>query len=131
MRYTAAQVIGGRSGRPAKEQAMTLRFHEIAEQRHRILNPFTDAQLKLVGALCQLQSGMLQLDLCCGKGEMLCQWSAQAGLIGIGVDISPVFLGAARQRAVELQCADRVTFVEADAIRALRPAAVAHINTMP
>ena len=94
---------------------VTLRFHEIAEQPHRILNPFTDGQLKLLGALCQLQSGMQQLDLCCGKGEMLCQWSAQAGLSGIGVDISPVFLQAARQRAVELDCASRITFIEADA----------------
>lgn len=58
---------------------------------------------------------MQQLDLCCGKGEMLCQWSAQAGLRGIGVDISLVFLEAARQRAVELDCANRITFVEADA----------------
>jgi SAM-dependent methyltransferase len=94
---------------------MSLRFHEIAEQRHRILNPFTDAQLELLAAICRLHSGMRQLDLCCGKGEMLSRWSAHAGLTGTGVDISPVFLEAARRRAVELQCDDRITFVEADA----------------
>ena len=94
---------------------MSLRFHEIAEQRHRILNPFTATQMNLLADICQLQPEMRQLDLCCGKGEMLCQWSAQARITGTGVDISPVFLAAARQRALELQCSDRVTFIEADA----------------
>lgn len=94
---------------------MTLRFHEISEQRHRILNPFTDAQLELLGEICQPQPSTQQLDLCCGKGEMLCTWSAHYGLTGTGVDISPVFLQAARQRAIELGCSERVRFVEADA----------------
>ena len=78
---------------------MSLRFHEIAEGRHRILNPFTHAQLQLLGEICGVHAGMRQLDLCCGKGEMLCQWSARFGLAGTGVDISPVFLQAARERA--------------------------------
>jgi SAM-dependent methyltransferase len=94
---------------------MSLRFHEIAEERHRILNPFTEEQLALLGDICRLRGGMRQLDLCCGKGEMLCRWSARYALSGIGVDLSPVFLRAARQRAVELGCADRLAFVEADA----------------
>ncbi len=92
-----------------------LRFHEIAEQRHRILNPFTDAQLELLADICQIHGDMRQLDLCCGKGEMLSSWSAQSGLTGTGVDISPVFLQAARQRAAALECSERITFVEADA----------------
>lgn len=94
---------------------MSLRFHEIAEQQHRILNPFSEVQLALLGEICQIQHGMQQIDLCCGKGEMLCSWSAKYGLAGVGVDISPVFLRAAHQRAAELQCQERVTFVEADA----------------
>ena len=94
---------------------MSLRFHEVSERRHRILNPFTEAQLQLLADICRIHDRMQHLDLCCGKGEMLCRWSAQAGLRGTGVDISPVFLEAAHQRAIELQCGDRVTFVEADA----------------
>ena len=94
---------------------MSLRFHEIAERHHHILNPFTDAQLHLLGEICQVRDGMRQLDLCCGKGEMLCQWSAQVGLRGIGIDISAVFLHAACERAQALHCDDRVMFVEADA----------------
>lgn len=94
---------------------MSLRFHEIAEANHRILNPFTDDQLMLLGEICQIDSGTRQLDLCCGKGEMLCRWAAEWGLIGVGVDISSVFLEAARQRARELEVLPKLTFVEGDA----------------
>lgn len=94
---------------------MSLRFHEIAEGNHRILNPFTEDKLMLLGEICRLQAGMRQLDLACGKGEMLCQWARRWGIEGVGVDISKVFLAAARARAAELNVEDRVTFVERDA----------------
>jgi SAM-dependent methyltransferase len=94
---------------------MSLRFHEIAETNHRILNPFTEEQLTLLGELCGLTGGMRQLDLCCGKGEMLCRWSAQHGILGTGVDISTVFLEAARARSVELGVAEKVAFIQGDA----------------
>jgi SAM-dependent methyltransferase len=94
---------------------MSLRFHEIAESNHRILNPLTDEQLMLLGEICRIDSGTRQLDLCCGKGEMLCRWAAEWGLLGVGVDISSVFLEAARQRARELEVLPKLTFVEGDA----------------
>ncbi|MGI5272233.1 SAM-dependent methyltransferase [Nonomuraea sp. CA-218870] len=94
---------------------MSLRFHEIAEARHRILNPITDAKLDLLGEICRIERGMRQLDLACGKGEMLSRWSARYGHEGVGVDISKEFLEAAKERADELGVADRVQFVEADA----------------
>ncbi len=103
---------------------MSLRFHEIAERDHRILNPFTEDQLMLLGNLCRLRPGQRQLDLCCGKGEMLCRWAAAFGITGIGVDISKVFLNAARERAAELEVGELVDFVEGDAANyAVEPAA--------
>ncbi len=69
----------------------------------------------LLGDICQLTPETRLLDLCCGKAEMLCQWSRQWGIRGVGVDISPVFLAAAANRASELDVADRLTLVEADA----------------
>lgn len=103
---------------------MSLRHHEIAEAGHRILNPFTAEKLALLGEVCRLRPGLRQLDLCCGKGEMLCQWSGAYGLDGTGVDISEVFLSAARARATELGVADSVRFVHADAATfAAEPAA--------
>jgi SAM-dependent methyltransferase len=94
---------------------MSLRFHEIAEAGHRILNPFTEEKLQLLGEICRLEPGQRQLDLACGKGEMLCRWSAQYGIAGVGVDLSEVFLAAARARAAEMGVADRVTFEQANA----------------
>ena len=93
----------------------TLRFHEISERDNRILNPFTDDQLMLLGELCRIEAGHRQLDLCCGKGEMLCRWAERFGLTGTGVDISGVFLKAAAARAEELGVADRIRFVRENA----------------
>ena len=94
---------------------MSLRFHEIAESHHRILNPFNQDQLMLLGDICNLNADIHQLDLCCGKAEMLCQWAARYGVRGVGVDISPVFLSAARERALELDVTSHLTLVQADA----------------
>lgn len=94
---------------------MPLRFHEIAETAHRILDPLTDAKLALLGEVAGVGAGTRILDLACGKGEMLATWAARHGATGTGVDLSPVFLAAARARAVELGVAERLTFVEGDA----------------
>ena len=94
---------------------MSLRYHEISEAEHRILNPFTDDKLRLLGQVCRLKEGQRLLDLCCGKGEMLCTWSRDHGISGVGVDISEVFLAAAHQRARELGVEERVRLVHADA----------------
>ncbi|MBN1697269.1 MAG: class I SAM-dependent methyltransferase [Spirochaetales bacterium] len=96
---------------------MSLRFHEIAETYHRILNPFTEEKLMLLGEICRLDQTMKQLDLACGKGEMLCRWSQKYRICGTGVDISSVFLDAAKERAEELGAAERVTFVQDDAAK--------------
>ncbi len=94
---------------------MSLRHHEIAEARHRILDPFTDEKLRLLGEVCGAGPGTRVLDLACGKGEMLSRWAGWFGSTGLGVDLSPVFLAAARERAEELGVEGAVTFVEADA----------------
>ena len=92
-----------------------LRYHEISEGGHRILNPMSDDHLDLVGEICSLRPGMRQLDLACGKGEMLCRFAARHGTTGVGVDISTVFIDAAVARARELAVDDAVRFVVGDA----------------
>lgn len=94
---------------------MSLRYHEIAESYHRILNPFTEDQLMMLGDICRMHSAIRQLDLACGKGEMLCRWAQKFGISGVGVDISTVFLNAARDRANELSVTDLLTFIQEDA----------------
>ncbi|HEX3089364.1 MAG TPA: class I SAM-dependent methyltransferase [Ilumatobacteraceae bacterium] len=96
---------------------MTLRFHEISESRHRVLNPFTVEKLRLLGHICVGDRAVSVLDLCCGKAEMLCTWAVDHDVTGVGVDISEVFLAAARERADELHVADRIELVHAEAAK--------------
>jgi SAM-dependent methyltransferase len=101
---------------------MSLRYYEIAEKNHRILNPFTHDKLMHLGEICRLGPGVRQLDLACGKGEMLCRWAEAYEIIGTGVDISEVFIDAARRRAVELEVDSHVFFVLEDAVEYPAPA---------
>ncbi|WP_206184588.1 SAM-dependent methyltransferase [Thermoactinospora rubra] len=94
---------------------MSLRFHEISEGDRRILNPLSEDKLALLGRICHITPGTRHLDLACGKGELLSTWAATYGLHGVGMDISHVFLDAARKRAAELGVSDQVTFVHGDA----------------
>jgi len=94
---------------------MSLRHHEISESGHRILNPITEEKLMLLGRICRLEAGQRLLDLACGKGEMLARWAERYGVEGVGVDLSEVFLTAARVRAAELGVADRLRFERGDA----------------
>lgn len=94
---------------------MSLRYHEIAEATHRILNPIDSEKLMLLGEVIGLRPDMRVLDLACGKGEMLCRWARTFGVSGVGVDISPVFLEAAHARAKELAVENQVVFVQGDA----------------
>ncbi|RAJ70045.1 methyltransferase family protein [Streptomyces sp. Amel2xB2] len=94
---------------------MALRHHEIAEARNRILDPLTDEKLRLLGEVTVPQHGARVLDLACGKGELLATWARDHGVTGTGVDISAVFLDAARERAAELGVAGSLHFVRGDA----------------
>ncbi|MER7576862.1 methyltransferase domain-containing protein [Streptomyces sp. NPDC126514] len=91
------------------------RSFTIRESSHRLCNPFTSEKLTTLGQAINPSPGTRMLDLACGKGEMLCTWARDHGVTGTGVDISTVFLDAARARASELDVADHVDFVHADA----------------
>ena len=87
----------------------------ITESAHRIHNPFTPEKLATLGAALRLKTGTRVLDLGSGSGEMLCTWARDYGVIGTGIDMSPLFTGQARHRAEELGVADRVQFIHGDA----------------
>ncbi len=103
---------------------MSLRPHEIAEADHRILNPLFEEHLRLIGDVAEISSGTRVLDLASGKGEMLSRWAEWYGATGTGVDLSDVFVTAARARARELGVDGRVTFVVGEAAEYARSAAV-------
>jgi len=92
-----------------------LRYHEISESSHRIMNPLSLDKLLLLGDICRVGQGTRMLDLACGKGEMLCLFARDFGAAGVGIDIHAPFLADARTRATELGVERAVTFIEGDA----------------
>jgi SAM-dependent methyltransferase len=87
----------------------------IRESTHRIHNPLTPTKLARLGEALLLKPGDQILDLACGSGEMLCTWAHDHAITGIGVDKSSAFIASARNRATELDVADRVRFEHGDA----------------
>ncbi|HLL65711.1 MAG TPA: class I SAM-dependent methyltransferase [Micromonosporaceae bacterium] len=79
------------------------------------VGPTSADKLRTLGHALDLRPDLRLLDLACGKGEMLCSWAAEHQITGTGVDISTVFVAAARARAAELGVADRVHVVHGDA----------------
>ncbi len=91
------------------------RIFSITESAHRIHNPFTPEKLATLGAALRLESGAGVLDLGSGSGEMLCTWARDYGIVGTGIDMSPLFTEQAKRRAEELGVADQVRFMHGDA----------------
>jgi cyclopropane fatty-acyl-phospholipid synthase-like methyltransferase len=91
------------------------RIFNITESAHRIHNPFTSEKFATLGAALRLKSGARVLDLGSGSGEMLCTWARDHGIVGTGVDMSPLFTEQAKRRAEELGVAHRVKFIHDDA----------------
>jgi SAM-dependent methyltransferase len=91
------------------------RIFTIRESSHRLDNPFTSEKLAILGQALRLEPGATLLDLACGKGELLCTWARDYKISGTGVDISTVFINAARERAAGLDVADSVTFIHDNA----------------
>src|SRR5512138_1799841 len=91
------------------------RIFNITESAHRIHNPITPEKVATLGAALRLESGARVLDLGSGSGEMLCTWARDHGIVGTGIDMSPLFTEQARLRAAELGVSDRVKFIHGDA----------------
>jgi SAM-dependent methyltransferase len=94
---------------------VNLRKHEIAETYHRILNPLLEEQLRTIGDAAEVGPATRVLDLCCGKGEMICRWAEWYGSLSLGVDLSEVFVAVARKRARELGVDARVEIAQGEA----------------
>jgi len=91
------------------------RIFNITESAHRIHNPITPDKLATLGAALRLEPGTRVLDLGSGSGEMLCTWARDHGIVGTGIDMSPLFTEQAQRRAEELGVAGQVKFIHGDA----------------
>jgi SAM-dependent methyltransferase len=92
-----------------------VRYHEISESSHRIMNPLSVEKLRLIGGTCCIGKGVRLLDLACGKGEMLCMFARDFGVSGVGIDLHAPYLADARSRASEFGVDGAVSFIEGDA----------------
>ncbi len=91
------------------------RIFSVTESAHRIHNPITPDKLATLGAALRLEPGTRVLDLGSGSGEMLCTWARDRGIVGTGIDMSPLFTEQAQRRAEELGVAGQVKFIHGDA----------------
>ncbi|MDR2365287.1 MAG: class I SAM-dependent methyltransferase [Zoogloeaceae bacterium] len=91
------------------------RIFNITESAHRIHNPFTPDKFATLGTALRLASGVRVLDLGSGSGEMLCTWARDHGIVGTGIDMSPLFTEQAKLRAEELGVTHQVNFIHNDA----------------
>ncbi len=91
------------------------RIFTVTESAHRIHNPITPEKLAVLGAALRLEPGTRVLDLGSGSGEMLCTWARDHGVVGTGIDLSPLFTEQAKRRAAELGVAGQVEFIHGDA----------------
>ncbi|WP_153117314.1 SAM-dependent methyltransferase [Rhodocyclus tenuis] len=91
------------------------RIFNISESAHRIHNPFTAQKFATLGEALRLEPENRVLDLGSGSGEMLCTWARDHGIVGTGVDMSPLFTAQARHRAEELGVSGQVSFIHGDA----------------
>ena len=91
------------------------RIFNVTESAHRIHNPITPDKLAALGAALRLEPGTRVLDLGSGSAEVLCTWARDHGIVGTGIDMSPLFTEQAQRRAAELGVAGQVQFIHGDA----------------
>jgi SAM-dependent methyltransferase len=97
------------------------KYFGITHADHVVCNPTSVERLDEVIELLELPPGATAWEGGSGKGEFLIRLVERYGVQGIGIDISPWEVPAARERAAARVPAAELRFVEADA--ATQPAA--------
>jgi len=93
----------------------TWRYFHLTHRYHRFCNPTSAERIDELGRLLGLTQEKRLLDLACGMGEVLLRWAETYGCTGVGVDLSPYAIRAARERhAARLPDAD-LAWVHKDA----------------
>ena len=92
----------------------TWKFYDITHREHTVCNPTSADKLARLVGLLRLPPGARVVDIACGKGELLMRLAEAYGICGIGVDLSPFCIAAARQRLERGASRGEVAFRQMD-----------------
>ena len=90
----------------------TWKYYGITHRDAVFLNPMSERKFDELIGLLDLPPGGRALDIACGKAELLRRISRRYRASGVGVDISPYEVAAARKRNVEQGLDRRIEIVE-------------------
>jgi len=88
------------------------KFFDITHRRHVVCNPTSEEKLAQLVELLRLAPGARVVDIACGMGEFLIRMANAHGISGLGIDISPYFIAAAKERLKTCAPDADVTFTQ-------------------
>lgn len=90
-------------------------WHELVERDHDLQNPTSAEKIRLAGAYMRMGPQMTVLDLACGKAGPALILAREFGCRIHGVDVSAVFIDAARRRIADAGLEGLISVEIADA----------------
>jgi SAM-dependent methyltransferase len=90
-------------------------YYAVAELDHELQNPMSREKIRLLGERLRLGVDSTVLDMACGKAGPATLLASEFGCRVVGVERSPEFAEAARERVASAGLAERVEIVEGDA----------------
>ena len=90
-------------------------WHELVERDHDLQNPTSAEKIRLVGSYLRLGPQTTVLDVACGKAGPALILAQEFGCRIYGVDVSAVFVAAARRRIAEAGLEKLITVEITDA----------------
>ena len=90
-------------------------FYAVAEHDHELQNPTSPEKIRALGEAVGLGPDSRVLDMACGKAGPATLLASHFGCRIVGVERSPEFVAAARDRVASARLAERVEIVEGDA----------------
>jgi SAM-dependent methyltransferase len=90
------------------------KYFGITHRDHVVCNPTSSVKLDELVDLLPLQHQSRVLDIACGKAELLLRIADRYHAFGVGVDISPYEVEAARLRVAARELESRIEIVQSD-----------------
>lgn len=90
------------------------KYFAIGHEHHVFCNPLSEAKFDELIELLALPKGAQVVDVACGKAELLVRVARRWACRGVGVDISPQFVAAARSRVEAAGLSSSIDIVPGD-----------------